>query len=442
VADLLVNQVGITVNQPQGQATVTPQRFQMRGFTDTKKVLLLMDGQPMNSGWTDYFYFSQLPLEAVERIEIVRGPFSSLYGTNAMGGVINIITRNGWDKKFKASGLYEDGEFGETEAIATVEGTPAEGKVSAFLSYSDYTIDNYYKFENKEKLLEADSDLNTLADVDEDLANRDYEHQRFHGSVRIKASDDLAFDISGGRMDSESGYGMGTNLGNRNQRDIDRYYLNGRGSLKLTPELDLFFGVQYLDEDITYSGETLTTINYITVGPPANPTYIPTSFDVEQTESKSGFDTTRAFLGGNWQISNTNVLTLGGEFVWNKGYSRVVRAGTDDVVDVLGRSGERVDVSEELGSLYGQDEWRFFDDQLALVFGLRYDDYDFLDGEWSPRGAATWHYNESGRVKASVGKAFHAPSMNDRKTNPWTLSVPKSPWQPAVTRIPNPDLQP
>jgi outer membrane cobalamin receptor len=60
------------------------------------RVLLLVDGRRANSAW-DGSFRGDIPLTNVERIEVIRGPGSSLYGTNAFGGVINIITKSGDD---------------------------------------------------------------------------------------------------------------------------------------------------------------------------------------------------------------------------------------------------------------------------------------------------------------------------------------------------------
>ena len=69
----------------------------MRGFagrgSGQARTLILLDGQPLNNSYTGTVNWSLLPVSEFERVEVVRGPFSSLYGGNAMGGVINLITR-------------------------------------------------------------------------------------------------------------------------------------------------------------------------------------------------------------------------------------------------------------------------------------------------------------------------------------------------------------
>lgn len=69
----------------------------MRGFagrgSGQARVLVLVDGQPVNDAYTGQVNWTTLPIEEVERVEVVRGSFSALYGGNAMGGVINVLTK-------------------------------------------------------------------------------------------------------------------------------------------------------------------------------------------------------------------------------------------------------------------------------------------------------------------------------------------------------------
>jgi outer membrane receptor for ferrienterochelin and colicins len=65
----------------------------MRGST-ASQVLILLDGRPLNSPRSGDVSLSTIPLENVERIEVMRGPGSAIYGSNAMGGVVNILTKD------------------------------------------------------------------------------------------------------------------------------------------------------------------------------------------------------------------------------------------------------------------------------------------------------------------------------------------------------------
>ena len=64
---------------------------------DSKYILILKDGQPITGKFNDKLDLDQLAISNVEKIEIIKGPSSALYGTEAMGGVINIISKNSAD---------------------------------------------------------------------------------------------------------------------------------------------------------------------------------------------------------------------------------------------------------------------------------------------------------------------------------------------------------
>jgi outer membrane receptor for ferrienterochelin and colicins len=88
VAALLQQFTGLQVDGGVGGG----QGVQLQGM-DSRRVLILVDGQPVIGRVNGDFDLSRLPLAGVERIEIVKGPQSTLYGSEAVGGVINIITR-------------------------------------------------------------------------------------------------------------------------------------------------------------------------------------------------------------------------------------------------------------------------------------------------------------------------------------------------------------
>ncbi|MGC1454195.1 MAG: TonB-dependent receptor [Nitrospirota bacterium] len=92
VAEVMSTKAGVMVNE-QGPVGAL-QSVTVRGST-YQQVLVLLDGKRLNSGSAGGYDLSELPvpMSAIERIEIVRGPSSALYGSDAMGGVVNIITK-------------------------------------------------------------------------------------------------------------------------------------------------------------------------------------------------------------------------------------------------------------------------------------------------------------------------------------------------------------
>ncbi|MBN2395533.1 MAG: TonB-dependent receptor, partial [Candidatus Atribacteria bacterium] len=71
-----------------------------------EQVLIMIDGQVANDPQTGKIDLGMIPADMIERIEIYRGPASSLYGANALGGVMNIITKKGEEEKKRAVGVY------------------------------------------------------------------------------------------------------------------------------------------------------------------------------------------------------------------------------------------------------------------------------------------------------------------------------------------------
>jgi len=142
VVELLRDVPGITIaaNGTSGQTA----RVFMRG-TNSNHVLVMVDGVVMNdpSDPGDAFDFSNLSTDNIERIEVLRGPQSTLYGSQALGGVINIFTKQGKGKPkynaFAEYGRYDtskigggtSGEVGRTSYSFQASNTNSNG-ISAF----------------------------------------------------------------------------------------------------------------------------------------------------------------------------------------------------------------------------------------------------------------------------------------------------------------------
>lgn len=127
LAELLAEQPGVQAMANGGRGHTTT--VSIRG-NDARHTLLLIDGMRYGSATAGLAAFENLPPEAIERIEIVRGPMSSLYGADAAGGVIQVFTRKG-RSGFHPNAKLGVGPHGYREATAGLDA--AQGAFSGAL---------------------------------------------------------------------------------------------------------------------------------------------------------------------------------------------------------------------------------------------------------------------------------------------------------------------
>ncbi|MGO9171204.1 MAG: TonB-dependent receptor [Rhodomicrobium sp.] len=102
VPGLYMNGSAFDGNMPLGSVGT----INMRGVPGAQRTLILVDGVPFNSPLAGQIDYSQLPTFGIDRIEVVPGPYSALYGSQALGGVINIISQEPTRREFEATGSF------------------------------------------------------------------------------------------------------------------------------------------------------------------------------------------------------------------------------------------------------------------------------------------------------------------------------------------------
>lgn len=128
---LLSRQAGIDVARTggPGQASTVFTRGSNSGHT-----LVLVDGIRVNAATQGIFDLAHLPLAQVERIEIVRGPRAAIWGSDAIGGVVQIFTRDPSVSFFEAGG----GSYGRAEASAGIGGSRGESQLGIAAGFADW----------------------------------------------------------------------------------------------------------------------------------------------------------------------------------------------------------------------------------------------------------------------------------------------------------------
>jgi iron complex outermembrane receptor protein len=127
--------------------TDTQASINLRGMPGQQRTLILLDGMPLNSAYDGSVQFGGLNPEDISRMEVVRGPFSSLYGGNAMGGVVNIITKMPEKEEVTITGGA--GSDGYYRAYTSV-GDKYANKLSLFFSTGYQTTQGYPTYFNEQ----------------------------------------------------------------------------------------------------------------------------------------------------------------------------------------------------------------------------------------------------------------------------------------------------
>jgi len=129
LAQALTDLTSVNISDYGGPSAA--KNVRMRGSTDAQ-VLVLVDGRPINSPRDGGVDFSTVPLDNIEKVEVLHGPASSIYGSQAMGGVVNIITKNPPKEKQNMQAYTSFGTF-ETYIERLAYGAKA-GKLGCAIS--------------------------------------------------------------------------------------------------------------------------------------------------------------------------------------------------------------------------------------------------------------------------------------------------------------------
>ncbi|MDR2816351.1 MAG: TonB-dependent receptor [Proteiniphilum sp.] len=191
-ADLLKRTVNLDIIQYPGASSAVG----MRGFAPSvhnrNYTLVLIDGKP--AGTTN---LTSIPTDFIERIEVVKGPYSVLYGSDAMGGVINIITRRPGDTR-TGNVSISAGNFGQTNFNGYASGGVSDN-VSLAVSFSRKAQDKDYRIGKKNLLPVTETeelilDKKSYGDV---MTNTQYQINQFMGKLNIGFNDIWSAGLSG-----------------------------------------------------------------------------------------------------------------------------------------------------------------------------------------------------------------------------------------------------
>ncbi len=169
----------------------TTQGLSLRGIgpSGTSRALVLLDGVPINDPFGGWVYWSRIPLQSIEQIEVVHGGGSSVWGNGALGGVVHILTRRPVERAafFETSyGSYDTRNF---DLLLT----EAKGPLRLSLEGNYFDTGGYPIVKESRR-----------GAIDIDATSR---HSTFNGRVELVDSPDLSLFASGNYFDEDRGNG-------------------------------------------------------------------------------------------------------------------------------------------------------------------------------------------------------------------------------------------
>lgn len=372
VGDALRQVPGVQVVQGGGYGATTS-LFMRGGESDYVKVLI--DGVPVNDPGGAYD-FGSLTTDNVDRIEILRGPASVLYGSDAITGVVQIITRRGGPPEFDASA--EAGTYGtvrwEGAARGGGDGIGWSASLSRLSSDGLYTFNNQYHNTVASALLRARAGASTQATLS----------VRYHD-----AQYNFPTDFTGAPTDS-------------NQFTTER-------ATTLSLNLSQGFTPDFRAELLL--GRNETTRGYDDSLPPGQG---PNAFSLSTASIQ------RNTVDGRLVYSGVRRTTLLGGVAFDDEQEQDFSLSDG----AFGPSSSSFTANRHNWGVYGQATAQP-DARIQIIAGSRVDDNQRFGTFWTYRIAALGFVTSSTRLRASAGKGFKEPAFFDTfSTSPFARGNP------------------
>ncbi|MEQ0922728.1 TonB-dependent receptor [Acinetobacter schindleri] len=393
VADALIDVEGVDISPTAGKTGGL--NISMRGMS-SEYTLILVDGRRQNStgditpngfGETNNNFIP--PISAIERIEVIKGPASTLYGSDAMGGVVNIITK-------KVSDVWT----GALTLDSTLHPNYSDfgNQRNADIYASGPLIENLLGLQIRAKHWERD-ESNVNRDADDGVlgsGNSPAEGKIDTFGARLtltpNQNHDISFDIEKQRQTyenpslSSSTFQLGTvgaNGGYDNELKFnrDKYYVAHQWRNT----------VGTLDSSLSFNesetvGRLLPSRTLPLVNGELSEEKVARIIESEDLIFDTKF-TTQLIEGHN--------LTLGGQW-WDARISDGLRQNKEVSFTQLG--------------LFAEDTWSLTN-TLALTLGLRYDDHETFGDFWTPRAYLVWNTNDNWTFKGGYSEGYKTPRL-------------------------------
>lgn len=406
-------------------------RYFIRGIVSTYNphTLLLVNGIPQTSLFTGdrgerMVAMTGLPVSMIERIEIIRGPGSAVYGADAFAGVINIITRKAGNAP-RGQATVSHGSF--DTGRASVMQNAALGPVQALLSLA------VGKSEGDNPVIASDlqSSLDTLFGTSASLApgpaNLAWENLDIRSDLQW---DDFLLRLSWRRSEGETGQGINESL------DPAARFPHHHGTVDLTWSDPYRWAHWQPEIQLSYLYSDFRNPTYIRQYPPGafgglfpdgmlqKPELSEENARINVTALYSGLDGHRIRIGAGsyWGDIFKTTDAINYQLVPGNPIPQPVPLHeVSDTPEAFLPENQRT-----AHHVFVQDEWQLAND-WELTAGIRHDDYSDIGDATNPRLALVWSPRQDLTTKLMYGEAFRPPAFFElyARNNPVALGNPQ-----------------
>lgn len=409
LADILQGVPGIHIRTSQ---FANRPLVQFRGAHGSQTLIMINGNSQRDLVWNQGIFWKGIPASAIERIEIIRGPGSALFGADASAGVINVITRTAGRIEESLAGI-RSGSFNTTEAWFQ-DGGIYQGYEFGFTA-SLGTTDGHAPFIAEDGQTRTDTAQGTSVSYAPDEAQYGWDSTDIRLSLarehwRIQADYSKHGDVETGL----TGYGVldPVTRGSDTHFNLDTFYNNDH-FLDLW-SLDTELRLQHLDYDSGLGFQER---------PPgytdATGTYPAGQINQQSAaERRIIFNTSSLYSG-----FDEHALRIGAGYTWQDLYSvnHLANYGTAADGTPIPAGSPLVDISgspyafapertRKISHLFAEDIWQL-NPKLELTTGVRYDNYSDFGGTTNPRIALVWQTSDQLITKIIYGQAFRAPTF-------------------------------
>jgi outer membrane receptor protein involved in Fe transport len=394
--DALRTVSGVAVVRSYGMGYGIPMQINLRGVPGIHGTLLLADGFPLNEAATGFLNIHEIPAAAVRQIEVVRGPLSAVYGPDAFGGVVQLLTPEPEGPAFfEAAGRAGNEGFRQAWALARAR----HDDVGLVVSADARRIANYVA---RDHVLDTrwDASSGRYVAVRRPASNYDYADRRVMLKIGAPVADASRLTVLGRIFDGELGYGQ-TQLSPllppvNSDTENGSALIGASLASEISERLSTRLSGAYRRQTRELWGPELAGVER------GMPVVVRGYSETVANEWRAGASATVAAGGGH-------VLSPGIELTAVEGTFQPTRVA-DSGEPLPLAMGDKAEASQT--GVYLQDE-AAIGETLRVALGVRVDDHSGFGTACSPRGGVVCRLGATS-LRASAGRAYRAPSLLER----------------------------